>query len=252
MDWISIATFITAIGTICLAGATFYYAYTSRKLMITQEKELQRPRKKDEVESIITPIIEQCNNEIKNINENRVLIITKFDGFYDGFSKNHFKKMIYEDFILNHLSLSKMISTHDKLTYKIKEHDEAISKKFNEDKYQSKIRDMLRNFNNEVKTGYSEDSLPSLSKSLLINIIEGTDHTILLGGPEKIFWEKYEKELLILREQDFKIYLEKLNTLGKQLTKIDNNIIGYLKKICNEYTKEYGISLDAELKSPFY
>ncbi|MCX6822248.1 MAG: hypothetical protein NTW30_05740 [Candidatus Aenigmarchaeota archaeon] len=110
---------------------------------------------------------------------------------------------------------------------------------------------MLREFNKEVKTRISENSLPSLSKSLLIYIIEGTNHTILLGGPEKTFWEKYEKELLTLRDNDLNIPLKKLHTTGKQLIKIDNDIINYLKKICNEYTKEYGISLDAEIKSPF-
>lgn len=43
-----IATVITAIATAILAFATFYYAYTNRKLMLSKEKEMNRPRKKTE------------------------------------------------------------------------------------------------------------------------------------------------------------------------------------------------------------
>ena len=57
MDIIPIATIITAIATTILALATFYYAYTNRKLMLSKEKEMYRPRKKDELEQIINPII---------------------------------------------------------------------------------------------------------------------------------------------------------------------------------------------------
>ena len=46
-----IATVITAIATAILAFATFYYAHTNRKLMLSEEKEMNRPRKKGSVDS---------------------------------------------------------------------------------------------------------------------------------------------------------------------------------------------------------
>lgn len=107
-----IATVITAIATTILAFATFYYAYTNRKLMLSKEKEMNRPRKKDELEQIITPIIRQCNNEIERINENRFWIFTKIKTFYNDISKNDIKKMIYEEFIFNHTSLGGIIEKH--------------------------------------------------------------------------------------------------------------------------------------------
>lgn len=74
---------------------------------------------------------------------------------------------------------------------------------------------------------------------------------LVLGEPIHSFWKKYKKELLSLRETDFKINIEELNELRPQLIKINNDIIVYLKKICNEYTKEFDISLNAEINSLF-
>ncbi|MCX6822247.1 MAG: hypothetical protein NTW30_05735 [Candidatus Aenigmarchaeota archaeon] len=134
MDTISIATLITALATVFLAGATFYYAYTNHKLMVTQEKILKKTRKQDEVKLIINPIINQCISEIKNIDEKRFFIIERFETFNDDISKNYYKKMIYEDFILNHASLSEMMGIHDEVIHKIKEYCSSISKIFNEEK----------------------------------------------------------------------------------------------------------------------
>jgi len=249
MDIVSIATLITAGATAILAGATFYYAYTNRKLMLSKEKEMERPRRKDELEQIINPIIRECNTEIDRINKNQIRIFRKIKTSYEDILENDVKKMLYEDFILKHLSLKKMIETHEHLFHQMKENCNIISKKFKSYKYQSKIKDMLIEFNKDAKTKISETSISSLSSTLLINIMENIDvENNLLGVPEKYFWKKFGKELLILRNKDFKIPLEELNTLGKQLIQINNDIINYLRKICNEYTKIYGISLGEEIK----
>jgi len=212
-----------------------------------------RSRKKDEIESIIIPIIHQCNNEIKNIDKKRFFIIEKFEPFYEDISKNDIKKMVYDEFIQNQLSFSKMIYTHDECINQIKNNCNLISKKFNESRYQLKIKNMLSEFNKNSTTKISENNISSLSKTLLITIMENPDENhILLGEPEKSFWKKNEKELLTLREQDFKNLLEELNVLSKKLKDLDHKIVNYLKKICNAYSKEYGISLEKELNSPFF
>ena len=249
MDIIPIATIITAIATTILALATFYYAYTNRKLMLSKEKEMYRPRKKDELEQIINPIIRECNTEIERINKNNFWIFGRMNTCYEVILGNDIKKMLYEDFISNHTSLIKMMERHEHIFHQIKENCNMISKNFNADKYQSRIKDMLREFNKDVKATISESSLSSLSTTLLINIMENIDVDDYLAEPEKFFWKKFGKELLALRNKDFKPQLEDLNIFGKQLIQINNDIIVYLKNICNEYTKVYGISLEKEIKS---
>lgn len=249
MDIVSIATLITAFATMALAGATFYYAYTNRKLMITKDREMERSRKKDELEHIINPILRRCNREIEEINEHHFWIFDRIDTCYEDILRNDIKKMLYEDFISNHMSLSKMMERHEHLFHQMKENCNIISKKFKADKYQSKIRDMLREFNKDAKTRISETSLSSLSTTLMINIMENIDvNDNYLGVPEKFFWKKFGKEILALRNKDFKSQLEELNILGEQLIQINNDIIAYLKNICNEYTKIYGVSLGEEIK----
>ena len=249
MDIVPIATLITAIATVILACATFFYAYTNRKLVITKEKEAERPRKKDELEQIINPMIRGCTNEIERIYKNQFWFFGNTKTSHQDILENDVKKMLYEDFITNHISLSRMIETHEKLIHKIKENCNIISMKFKDDKYQSKIKSMVREFNKVVKPNISKNSLSSLSTTLLINIIEDIDiNDNYLGVPEKYFWKKFGKELLTLKNKDFKPQLEELNTLCKQLIQVNNDIIKCLKKICNEYTKIYGISLGEEIK----
>lgn len=246
------STLIQAVATVVLVFVTGYYAYTNHKLMKNQEKLMKRSRKEDEVRSIITPIIQHCSREIEIINENRILTLSIFKGFNNDFSKNNIKNMVYEDFISNYEPLKQMINTHDNLIDKVKEQDALISKKFDEEKYQLRIGDMIREFNRESTLKISETNLYPFSETLLIYIMEEIDEDkLVLGEPIHSFWKKYKKELLSLRETDFKINIEELNELRPQLIKINNDIIVYLKKICNEYTKEFDISLNAEINSLF-
>ncbi len=55
IEWIP--TVVMAVATAILAGATIYYAYTNHKLWIETEKAKLRPRKEDEINSIIIPLI---------------------------------------------------------------------------------------------------------------------------------------------------------------------------------------------------
>ncbi len=57
IDWIP--TIITAIATTVVALATIYYA---RILKETARKSTERPRREDEINSIINPIISTCNS----------------------------------------------------------------------------------------------------------------------------------------------------------------------------------------------
>lgn len=254
MDVVPIATIITAGATLALAGATFYYAHTNRKLMLTKEKEMQRPRKKDELGSIIIPIINQCSNEIKRIREDNFWFFTKLTTFNEDIQKkdNEIKKLLYGDFSLYNKPLLKMLDDHESLFIKMREQCNSIIKIFDQKKIKDRIRKMLKEYNKDAKTKYAESSIGSLSTNLLINIIENKDVNDILGEPEKTIWKKYGDELLSLRNQDLKNPLKKLDKYGKQLIQINQDIIDYLKKVCNKYTKEYGISLDNELKSIFY
>ena len=145
-----------------------------------------------------------------------------------------------------------MLDDHESLFIKMREQCNSIVKIFDRKKIKDRIRKMLKEYNKDAKTKYAESSIGSLSTNLLINIIENKDVNDILGEPEKTIWKKYGDELLSLRNQDLKNPLKKLDKYGKQLIQINQDIIDYLKKVCNKYTKEYGISLDNELKSIFY
>lgn len=252
MELVSIATIITAFATLALAFATFYYAFTNRKLMLSKEREMQRPRKKDEIESIIIPIINQCSNEIKRIKENNYWFFTKLTTFFEDIQKkdNEITTMLYEDFILNNKPLSKMLGDHDSIFIKMRDQCNSIINIFNQKKIRDRIGEMLKEYNKETKNKYAESSIGSLSTNLLIIIIENKDvNKIILSEPEKTIWNKHGNELLSLRNQDLKKPLKKLETNGKEMIQINQDILNYLKTVCDKYTKEYGISLDKELKS---
>jgi len=244
---------IQAIATLVLVAITGYYAFTNHKLMQINIRGLEKPRKEDELENLIYPIKHQCKRETGDINKSRFWIFDRLDSLYKDILENDIKKMLYEDFISNRISLNKMMDRHEQLFHQMKNVCGTISKKFNEDKYQSRIKDMLIEFNKDAKTRISETSLSSFSDILLFDIMEDIDiENNSLGEPDKTFWKKFGKELLFLRDKDFKPQLEELNILGKQLIQINDNITSYLNKICNEYTKKYGISLKEELKFSYF
>ena len=68
IEWIiENPTIITALGTIAVAGATIYYAYTNHKLWLYREKETIKPIKIDEICFIIKPFIEHCKKNIDSL-----------------------------------------------------------------------------------------------------------------------------------------------------------------------------------------
>ena len=70
-----------------------------------------------------------------------------------------------------------------------------------------------------------------------------------IGEPFKTFWKKYGNELLKIRKRkNVRGLFNELNRMTGVLKVKNKELVEQLEEISNEYTKEYGISLDDELK----
>lgn len=94
-----VSAIIMAISTSILALATIFYAITNRRLWLNMEKQVQRPRREDEVKFIIKPIIDRLDNELNHLKRrwfpffsNGLLL---FDEFKDDISLN----VVFNEFL---------------------------------------------------------------------------------------------------------------------------------------------------------
>ena len=93
-DWIiSNWPFITAFITIII---TLYYAYLTRKKLGFQKREMDRPRKEDEVNTILIPLLSQYSGEIEQLKDNRYWFFPKRELFLEKVQKHSYKKIIYQ------------------------------------------------------------------------------------------------------------------------------------------------------------
>lgn len=250
MDIVSIAILITAVATAILAGATFYYAFTNRKLVIAKEKEMQRPRRKNEFDSIISPLMSQCNGENRIVENLEYWYPSRELPFLDNIEKNNYFKIVFNDFIVDYSDLKKDIIEHDKIisdfnhTY-LKLIDFIVTDKFN-----SRIGSMIKEFNKDAEGKIAESDVIQTSTFARFHIISNTDLINNdIGEPFKSFWKQHGSEFLKIREQEnVKKLFNELNIMKSVMQEKNKELVKQLEEISNEYTKEYGISLDKELQ----
>ena len=250
MDIVSIAILITAVATAILAGATFYYAFTNRKLVIAKEKEMQQPRRKNEFNSIISPLMSQCNGENRIVENLENWYPIRESPFLDNIEKNNYFKIVFNDFIIDYPDLKKDIIEHDNI---IRDFNHTYNKLIDfivTDKFNSRIGKMIIEFNKNTKTRIAESDVVQTSTFAQFHIIGYTDLTNnTIGEPFKSFWKQYGSELLKIREQkNVKKLFNELNRTKSVMQEKNKELVKQLEEISNEYTKEYGISLDEELK----
>lgn len=253
MDLLILATLVTAIGTIFLAAATFYYAYTNYKLMVAQDKQLKRPRKNDEIHHVISPLISNYEAELRNAKDFDYWNNLRFIPFVNDLKKNSYIGFVYQDFISDNPNLEPKINKHDDILNKINERYNDLFDSINTDEFQQEIKTRLEEFNQGTKKRIDLSSYKSLAKTMTYCIMNNSsleENTV--GDPYKSFWKKTGKELLKIRDKkSFMIKYNELNKLFDELTRINKTLIDELQTICNRYTRDYGITLESELKNRF-
>jgi len=249
MDIVLIATLITAGSTAILAAATFYYAYANHKLVLSSEKELKKPRKIDELNSIIKPLISDCNYEIKSLEVFPFWDTKSHKPFSEKIDQNNYKKMIVKNFISDNKELGKKIIWRDAGLKRFNDIFNELIGAIDTDVFRSDIKRKIDEFNwqSDIRINESNYDIP---KICIYNILGKTDvNNKNLDGPIRSFWKRFRGDLLIyLEPKEIQNYLQRLSQMANDMKEEDKEIIRELEKLCDVYTKEYGISLEEELK----
>jgi len=243
IDWIP--TTVTAIATIVVAAATIHYA---RTLKNTEIKAKERPRKEDEINSIIEPLISTCNGEISQLSH-KWYDFLEFELFSENIRKNNYKRMIFNDFIKGKNELVMAIKEHEKIIRALAEKHQVLVDALNTDEFRMKIKKLREEFNQKNPHLKFSREIDSLSKQIIRCIIENKDvNEKLFGDPFEDFWKINRKYFLNMRKQkELKKYLEEMEILSNQLIEKNKFILKNLENILNKYTKEYGLSLEKNL-----
>ena len=141
VDWVP--TTVTAIATVVVAVATVYYA---RILKNNAIKETERPRKMDEINLIIYPLLSTCNGLLNQLNY-RWYDFLKFELFSEEIQKNSYKRMVFNSFIKGKKELAMAIDGHEKIIRSLKEKHQAFVKSINTDDFRKKVNRLLEDFN---------------------------------------------------------------------------------------------------------
>lgn len=247
VDWIP--TIVTAIATVVVALATIYYARTLKE---TARKTTERPRKEDEINSIIVPLISTCNGEINQLSHKWYNFL-KWELLTDKIQKNNYKKIIFNDFIQGRDKLIIKIVEHDKIIRVFAEKYNDFLKTINTVEFRKKVKELQSEYNRNNPDKMFSQEIDGLSNSIILRIIEVAEvNDDRLSDPFEKFWKTYRKYFLKIREfKNIKKYLEEIESLSNQLIDKNKMIVRNLEGILNEYTKEYGVSLGEKLSDIF-
>ncbi len=243
IDWVP--TTITAIATVVVAIATVYYA---RVLKNNAIKETERPRKMDEINLIIYPLLSPCNGEQNQLNH-KWYDFLKFELFSEEIQKNSYKRMVFNSFINGKKDLVTSLNEHEKIIRSLTEKHKTLVKTIDTDDFRNKINKLHRGFNQKNPHLKFSQEIDSLSKQIIKSIVENKDVNVeLLGDPFENFWAINRKYFLDLKEKrEPKKHIKEIETLSNQLIEKNKSIIKNLEEILDIYTKKYGLSLEKEL-----
>ena len=248
ISWIQ--TIVTAGATLAVALATIHY---TRILKENARKTSDRPRKEDEINSIIVPLISTCNGEITQLS-NKWYTFLKFDLFSENIQKNDYKEMVFKEFIKGKDELKTAINDHEQIIRALRKNHQELIGTINTDSFRLKVKKILEEHNKKYPKLMLNQEINSLSKTITYRIIEKFDLNIeRFHDPLEKIWETNRKSFLQIRKQkNVQKYLKEIEKLSNKLIEKNSFIINNLTKIINEYTKEYGISLSDKLNDLSY
>jgi len=241
-------TIITALGTIAVAIATIYYAYTNHKLWLHMEKGTMRPNKLDEICFIIKPFIEHCNEEILYFKKEGVPWDTfKNKTYLDKFSYHESVEIVYSNFIKGRPFLKKDLECHDNFVEKFSERYKELVNEIESCGFHNFIN---QSFNEFEKTKESQKrhklNFENLPNMIMSHILDKTDiENNQLSEVFKTYWKRYGKNFLKMKDsKKAKEIQNSIKIIEEQLLQIIEEIKKELEIIFKDYINEYGISLE--------
>ncbi len=270
MDIIVITSIINAFTAIVLVIVTYY----SVKKLSEQNKfmsiDRKRPRILDEVKRVLTPYLEQLEIEINHTGMGYGLhwlprrCVREYKGSFANvgtFSDLEHLNVIRED---NEIAFYDIIGKYPKIKSMFEHHDLLVTEledKFQELEYKMFSGDfkeicieLFENFKREnidiMDKKYFSDTIISFIIPNIMPLI--VNNTISIESTHKevdIFWKKYRKELIKIRdENEIKKLIEELDKLIFKFSSYSLYLRDALKKIREEYRNNYNLT-NEELKA---
>jgi len=241
-------TIITALGTIAVAIATIYYAYTNHKLWLHTEKETIKPNKIDEMCFIIKPFIEHCEKGISSLKSKESIWDTGENKLYiDKFSYHPSVEIVYSNFIKGRLLLKKDLEFHDIKIESLNEKYKQLVEEIKSHNFQDFIEKSYNEFETTKESKNRQQlvlkELPRIIMHYILNEIDTEKNQ--LGDVLKTYWKRYGKEFLEMKNSVKANTIQKeINNIKLELIKILNEIKNKLEDILTDYVNTYGISLE--------
>ena len=267
LNWDAINTISNIILVLALVLITVWYAHEVRKQTRIMIKDRERAKILEEVQAILTPVINHMKIEIDAI-ENKKIFWHRYTSescgfdsglkrlFYNeqyGSVKSLFEKRnseIIEDVLINFSKLYTNFSYHDFLIDELNQCFEEIEKEIKTQELKEWLEELTEEFNKGKSAAYrlkgdSKEDPFKIFSEYVINI-----EYIVQRSPGSIepiidFWEKNKEELLAFRETP-KINELSLNMdeIIENITKINFELLNNLYKTREKYRGDYNFTSD--------
>ena len=262
-NWDAINT-INIILVFALVSITGLYAREVKKqtnLIVIGQK---RNKILEEVQDVLTPVIDCLNKEIEVIQNKKIswhrytsgecgfnygLIRFFYDELYGSVRSTFPKKGggALRDVLTKFPKLNSMFSSHDSLIDELNELYVEIEKEIKTPEIKERLIKMVQEFNKEKSATYRVNiGNPDLFFSeYLINIEETRERISNSIEPNLDFWEENQDELLKFRDTPNIIEISKqIRSKLIQLRGLDETILKKVEKIREKYRKQYNFTDD--------
>ena len=247
---------ISTISNIILVGAlvciTWQYAKQIKGQTELMEKDRERNKILEGIRHVLTPSINNLILEIDEItNGTRTHFGQQFNIFFDR--KTYFSYAFW-DIMEEFTNLPEKLHSNDELADKLNilytKIEKEVTDKFESDKFNERLTDMVNSFNRSNPDVLKKDTsalsqLENLCKEYIITKMDFSNNvsTVLVPKKQNDFLKENKDELQRYKD------LPRIEKLSKQindtlniLKKSDEDILELFKEIINKYRKDYHFS----------
>jgi len=267
LNWDAINTISNIILVLALVLITVWYAHEVRKQTRIMIKDRERAKILEEVQAILTPIINHIKIEIDAI-ENKKIFWHRYTsetcGFDSGLKRLFYNEQygsvkslfgkrdseIIEDILIKFSKLYNNFSYHDFLIDEINQCFEEIEKEIKTKELKEWLEELTEEFNKGKTAAYrlkgdSKEYPFKIFSEYVINIEYIVQRSSEPIEPIIDFWEKNKEELLAFRKTpEINELSINMNVKIKNVKKIDDELLKKLYKMREKYREDYNFTSD--------
>lgn len=267
LNWDAINTISNIILVLALVLITVWYAHEVRKQTRIMIKDRERAKILEEVQAILTPIINHIKIEIDAI-ENKKIFWHRYTsetcGFDSGLKRLFYNEQygsvkslfgkrdseIIEDILIKFSKLYNNFSYHDFLIDEINQCFEEIEKEIKTKELKEWLEELTEEFNKGKSAAYrlkgdSKEYPFKIFSEYVINIEYIVQRSSEPIEPIIDFWEKNKEELLAFRKTpEINELSINMNVKIKNVKKIDDELLKKLYKMREKYREDYNFTSD--------